>query len=275
MKKIITKGMRLLLIGGMTACCLIGCGSRVASETKNQQAASEGEQQEEKADDKEAAVADNVKADNTDVKTDDKQDVSYTDSGIPVYGEDDKGKIKKYLSSLPDKVDSFQKMKKLGIIGGMHNRKLYSQKENNYFDKEWYKFLTVTRKSEDRERNRKQGKGVYDVSTRIAIVMSSYTTEGDTVYDYISYIDGKYYLYTDYSRDRFGGGEFFGSYEEVVEHTDTKAEAVKYYYLISEEDVPEEKWKKWLAEDGYDVKKINQVYMVESSSSDVTAIYNN
>lgn len=283
MRKVITKGMRLLLLGGMTACCLIGCGSRVASETNNQRAASgeknqqvsEEKQQEEIADEKEAAVADNVKADNTDVKTDDKQDVSYTDSGIPVYGEDDKGKIKKYLSSLPDKVDSFQKMKKLGIIGGMHNRYLYSQKENNYFDKEWYKFLTITRKAEERERDRKQGKGVYDVSTRNAIVMLSYTTEGDTIYDYISYIDGKYYLYTDYSRDRFGGGEFFGSYEEVVEHTDTKAEAVKYYYLISEEDVPEEKWEKWLAEDGYDVKKINQVYTVENSSSDVTAIYNN
>lgn len=271
MKKIIAKGMRLLLAGGITACCLIGCGSKVASETENQKAAEEKKEPEEKTADREA---DDSKADNTDVKMDDKQEISYTESGIPVYGEGEKGKIKKYLSSLPDKVDSFQEMKKLGMIGGTHNRILYSEKENNYFDEEWYKFLTITRKSEERERDRKQGKAVHDISTAIAVVMLSYTTEGDTVYDYISYIDGKYYLYTDYSRDKFGGGEFYGSYEEVVAYTNAKEETVEYY-LIREEDAPKEKWEKWLnAEDGYDMKKINQIYAVENSSN-VTVIYNN
>lgn len=274
MKKIIIKGMRLLLAGGVTACCLIGCGSKVASETENQKAAEEKKQQEEKAVEKETAVADNVKADSTDEKTDNEREIPYTGSGIPVYGEGEKGKIKKYLSSLPDKVGSFKEMKKLGMIGGTHNRNLYSEKENNYFDEEWYKFLTITRKSEERERDRKQGKGVYDISTAIAVVMLSYTTEGDTIYDYISYIDGKYYVYTDYSRDKFGEGEFCGSYEEVAEYTNAKEGTVEYY-LIREADVPKEKWEKWLdAEDGYDRKKINQIYAVENSSN-VAVIFNN
>lgn len=281
MKKIITKGMGLLLAGGITACCLAGCGSRVASETKNQQSSSGRQdrqvevktQQEKKTLEKEEAVADNTTADNTEEKTDDKQDITYTESGIPVYGEGEKGKIKKYLSSLPDKVDSVREMKKLGMIGGTHNRYLYSQKENNDFDKEWYKFLTITRRGEEMERDRKAGKGVHDISIRTAMVLLSYTTEGDTIYDYISYIDGKYYLYTDGSRDRFGSGEFYGSYGEVAEYKNAKKEAVEYY-LIREEGVPQEKWEKWLkAEDGYDVKKMNQVYMVENSS-DVTVIFN-
>jgi len=263
MKKIITKGMKLLLAAGVMVLCLAGWASRSASEPAGQkEAAEDRKQQEEKMPADVPAEADNTEAD----KPDDRQDILYTESGIPVYGKGEKDKIKEYLSDFPDKFLSFKEMKKLGIIGGMHNKNLYSKKETNYFDKEWHKFLTVAQRGEKMEQDRKQGKGVYDIGIEIAVVLISYTMEGDPVYDYISYINGKYYLYTDYSRDKFGGGEleFFGSYGEMAEYTSTTEGVVKYY-LIQEEGVPKEKWEKWLnSEDGYDIKKINQVYEVEN-----------
>lgn len=279
MKMIRVRGLKVLLACVLMALCLIGCGSRPASESENRKAAGKENQQEEKTAaneaeataDEEEAAADNAEADQPGEKTED--DTDYTEEGIPIYGKGEKEKIKKYLSTFPDEFLSFQKMKKLGITGGMHNRYLYSEKENQYFDKVWYKFLTVTERGEARERDRKLGKGVHDISTRTAVVLLSYSTEGDSIYDYISYIDGKYYVYTDYSRDKFGGGEFFGSYEEVVTYTAPKEAAVEYY-LLRDEDVPEEKWEKWLNSDsGYDVKKITQVYAVENPD-EVTAIYN-
>ncbi len=111
---------------------------------------------------------------------------------VPVYGKGEKKKIKKYLHSLPNEITK-EEAKKKGIVV-----QLYNPDENN-FNTMWQGFYKYVREGEPED-------GVikcYAEPFKAAIVLLRYTTEGDACYTYISFIEGEYYVMTDYSRDRF------------------------------------------------------------------------
>lgn len=145
---------------------------------------------------------------------------SGTDTEIPVYGAEEKEAIREYLAKMPDDYLSFRKAKKLGIIREGHVNRALKQKEKEYFGERWLSFYSNAKESQEIL----EGKREKDIGTKYedAIVIVCYTTEGDPIYKYISYSyrDGKFYLYEDASRDRFGCRSseeegFHGSYGDI------------------------------------------------------------
>ncbi|MCI9078572.1 MAG: hypothetical protein HFH68_06550 [Lachnospiraceae bacterium] len=124
------------------------------------------------------------------------EDESLLYKKVPVYGRNEKKKIKKYLSSLPDEITE-EEAKKKGIV-----MKLYNGNKNN-FNTMWNGFYKYVREG---EKALKQQDGVikcYAKPFKAAVVLLRYTTEGDACYTYVSFIEGRYYVMTDNSRDKF------------------------------------------------------------------------
>lgn len=116
---------------------------------------------------------------------------------MPVYGKNQETKIKKYLSSLPDKI-TVKKAKKKGIVIST-----YDDKINRQFQKDWMDFYKYARTGEKKYNKR-------------AIVLLSYTVEGDACYTYLSFINGQYYVLSDSSRDKYKAGSWDGYSDLMV-----------------------------------------------------------
>lgn len=164
-------------------------------------------------------------------KKESKEDESLLYKKVPVYGKNEKKKIKKYLFSLPDKVTE-EEAKKRGIAV-----QLYKPDENN-FNTMWEGFYNYAREG---EKALKQKDGVikcYAEPFRAAIVLLRYTTEGDACYTYISFIEGEYYVAADYSRDKFmkcppDGIDEIGTFKSLRKRMEvTKDGGCNYYDVI-------------------------------------------
>lgn len=255
-------------MGVFVALCLTGCGSRSASETENYNgklaekagdASGENNLADTVAADESKKLAGTAEADNSAGVAE--KEITYTELGLPVYGKENKDKLKEYMASLPDKVLSFEEIKAAGMISC--GRIFYSKKENKYFEDKWFSFLEATREFEKIEKDRSEGKAVHDIGLETALLILRYTIEGDPIYDYISYINGEYYWYSDNSRDEFGGGKYYGSYEEIRENANHK-ERYTDFYLVKDSKMSAEKMKKMLDdENGYDTKDLTLVYSVD------------
>lgn len=128
-------------------------------------------------------------------------------NNVPVYGESGKNKIKKYLASLPDKLTE-KKAKKMGII-----IESFDYRKKNKFKDEWLDFYKYVKKGEDACRNG-NASAYFENQYMAAIVVLSYTVEGDACYKYVSFINGEYYVYNDSSRDKYKAGSWDG-YSEI------------------------------------------------------------
>lgn len=186
--------------------------------------------------------------------------VSETESNVPIYGVGDREKLEEYLATLPEKYLSGKKVKKLGFLVG-YGQQFYSEKQRANFKKIWLDFFETTKEHQKREK---------DIGCERAVVIVNYTIEGDPIYDYISYINGEYYLYVDSSRDRFGSGEPFDAvYEKMVSNTAKDDEI--YYYLLKDSAMSEKQLKKHLrSEYGYDPEEIYEVYYLLSAGKEET-----
>lgn len=185
----------------------------------------------------------------------DEQDVTLcnSDTKIPVYSSSQKKQIKKYLASLPDDFLSAEDAAKLGII---MSSVLLSESEQSAFDDKWTRFFQD-------KKNMMCPTGEAD-----AIVVARYTTEGDPIYQYLSFISGDYYLYVDYSRDRYGSNsKFVGNYQEIRRIVETK-EKVTSFYLVQNFSINEKEFAKLINNPDFENDhKIYQVYEIDSGEN--------
>ncbi len=124
---------------------------------------------------------------------------------VPVYGKNQKAKIKKYLSSLPDEI-TVTEAKKKGIIISA-----YDSKVNKQFQKDWMDFYKYARAGEKEYNSKYEAVICYaKAHNKRAIVLLSYTVEGDACYTYVSFINGTYYVLNDSSRDKYKASSWDG-----------------------------------------------------------------
>lgn len=266
------KMIKFFTIGAVSICCLTACGAAVddgsglpkSSAENTAVKDSEGEQDNTESGQETASEKPQIKAGNMD-KTN-----SVMDSGVPVYGAEEKESIREYLKNLPDQYLSFQEAKKLGIIREGHVNKGLKQKEKEYFGEQWMSFYTNARESKDileGERNKDIGT-VYEG----AVVIVCYTIEGDPIYKYISYScrDGKFFLYEDSSRDEYacrssrdaGYQAVYGDIKWRLDRGDGGEEIE--FYLVKNSEISSKKIEQMLnAEDGYDNKKLYPIFSME------------
>lgn len=124
---------------------------------------------------------------------------------VPVYGKNEKKKIKKYLASLPDNL-TVEKAKEKGIV--IENIVIEKDNIKNPFQDMWLDFYKYTREGEKtaikQEKLRQNGTIICLAEPyAAAIVVLRYTIEGDPCYTYISFIEDEYYVFNDSSRDKF------------------------------------------------------------------------
>lgn len=130
---------------------------------------------------------------------------------VPVYGKKQKAKIKKYLSSLPGKI-TVKEAKKRGIV-----IQSYNNKGKKYFQKEWMDFYKYVRTGEKQYSPKDSAITCYaQLNNKRAITILRYTIEGGPIYTYLSFINGKYYMLNDSSRDNFKAPSWDGYSDLMV-----------------------------------------------------------
>jgi len=149
---------------------------------------------------------------------------------VPVYAKKQQKKIKKYLSSLPNEITE-EEAKKKGIVV-----QLYDIDKNN-FNTMWQGFCKYTQEGEEALYSEKSIIKCYAEPFKAAIVLLRYTTEGDACYTYISFIEDKYYVVTDNSRDKFRGNtgdgiNEIGTFKSLRERMEVKRDGNKNYYNV-------------------------------------------
>lgn len=191
-----------------------------------------------------------------------KNDVVFYNN-VPVYSKNEKKKIRKYLASLPDNLTE-KKAKEMGIV-----IETYSYKKKNKFKNEWLDFYKYVKKGEDIFRT---GKPAYvEYQYMAAIVVLKYTIEGDACYDYISFINGEYYVYSDSSRDKYKAGSWDG-YSEIGIYKFLKKRNVEYkesdkdkylsieYTLFKKMDITNKEADKIILQNNSYVKKYYNIF---------------
>lgn len=191
-----------------------------------------------------------------------KDDVIFYNN-IPVYSKNEKKKIKKYLASLPDNLTE-KKAKEMGIV-----IEGYDYRKKNKFKNEWLDFYKYVKKGEDIFRT---GKPAYfEYQYMAAIVVLKYTVEGDACYDYISFINGEYYVYSDSSRDKYRASSWDG-YSEIGTYKFLKKFKVEYktldkdkylsieYSLFKKMDITNKEANKLFVQNNSYVKKYYNVF---------------
>lgn len=150
---------------------------------------------------------------------------------IPVYGKEQKKEIKKYLATLPDKHIEINKAESLNII-----MVCSLKKEQKIFDRKWQLFYEEIQKL------------TCATEEKRAIVFLNTTVEGDSIYTYLSYISGEWFLYVDNSRDAFRGegqpyfsASFQGLVDREVKNDEGRGIA---YYLLKDAALSEKKLQK-------------------------------
>lgn len=110
------------------------------------------------------------------------------DEGIVIIAKSNYKEIESSLKEYSEDISQKEALKSGMIV-------VKNQEFQEDSDKLWKKFLEKIRKKKDG-----------------AVIICQFTTEGDPILQYISYLDGKFYYVEDATRDQFGG-------EEYVEHT--------------------------------------------------------
>lgn len=146
--------------------------------------------------------------DKTDIQStgNDPESVDAFNNNVPVYGKDQKDKIKKYLASLPDNLDK-KEAEEMGII-------IENYMEEKQSKKEWMDFYKFAKYYEKIYSAHEGAIICFEVPIEAAVVIAKYTIEGDICYYYLSFTEGEYYVYEDCSRDNFKAGSWDG-YREV------------------------------------------------------------
>jgi hypothetical protein len=181
---------------------------------------------------------------------------------IPVFGVEEKDKVRDYLAGLPNRNLTYEEAEERGLIRRIWLNREEDKKYREKFDKQWLDFYQLVTR-DDLKWNAEKGEAYHDLAVVEAIVILSYTTEGDPIYEYLSCINGEYYFYSDSSKDEYGGGYYDGSYKDirVVHEKDSEGNEYSRFYLVNNKKITEEKIKKIIAsEDGYNVEKITEVY---------------
>lgn len=170
---------------------------------------------------------------------------------MPVYGKKQKGKIIKYLSSLPDKMTAEEAEKRGIVIAGCDGD------EQKRFEKEWTGFYKYTRAGE-KQYSPKYGELICysEPFDRRAITILAYTVEGDACYTYLSFVKGQYYMLEDSSRDSFRDSSWDG-YGDLMAYKSLRKYKKPFYdeegkflgestqfYLFKEQDITRKKVKK-------------------------------
>lgn len=146
---------------------------------------------------------------------------------VPIYGKKQKEKIKKYLSSLPDKI-TVKEAKKRGIIIASYN-----DKEKKRFKKDWMDFYRYVKAGEKQYSTKNEAIICYaKLHDKRAITILDYTVEGDACYTYLSFIKGKYYMLRDSSRDNFKAPTLDG-YSDLMTYKSLR----KYIKYIGEDAI--------------------------------------
>ncbi len=161
--------------------------------------------------------------------TDDTGNSKNTDqiNKVPIYGKKQKEKIKKYLSSLPDKI-TVKEAKKRGIIIASYN-----DKEKKRFKKDWMDFYRYVKAGEKQYSTKNEAIICYaKLHDKCAITILDYTVEGDACYTYLSFIKGKYYMLRDSSRDNFKAPTLDG-YSDLMTYKSLR----KYIKYIGEDAI--------------------------------------
>lgn len=271
-KKNMIRGLVLL---GVLAVCMTACGKKASNmpeddkktlnlqNDKNETAEEKisGEEPEagelvasEKKEDKEAGISSSGAVE----KEEKEEETMYSEASIPVYGKEGKKKVRSYLAKLPDKALSFQEAKELGVICQLQYKGKFTSAQKKYFERKWMNFYKETRKWKEEHR---ENVAHHDIGCEMAVITLYYTVEGDPIYSYISFINGEYYLYSDYSKDKFGGGFHEGSYAELRSVVDkVEDEEYSFFYLLAEERMSNKKIKQ---EDSYDIDKLILVYQFD------------
>ena len=183
-------------------------------------------------------------------------------NNVPVYGKSEKNKIKKYLASLPCSITE-KKAKEMGIL-----IESYDYRKKNKFKDEWLSFYKYVKKGEDVCRR------AHICPARqymAAIVVLKYTIEGDACYEYISFIDGEYYVYSDSSRDKYKASTWEG-YSEIGTYKFLKKCKVEYktldkdkylsieYSLFKKMDITNKEANKLFSQNNSYVKKYYNIF---------------
>lgn len=170
---------------------------------------------------------------------------------VPVYGKKQKGKIIKYLSSLPDKMTAEEAEKRGIVIAGCDGD------EQKRFEKEWMDFYKYTRAGE-KQYSPKYGELICysEPFDRRAITILAYTVEGDACYTYLSFVKGRYYMLEDSSRDSFRDSSWDG-YGDLMAYKSLRKYKKPFYdeegkfleestqfYLFKEQDITRKKANK-------------------------------
>lgn len=188
-------------------------------------------------------IAEGMETGNKKTKKEKKENNKDLYKKVPVYGKNEKKKIKKYLASLPDNL-TVKEAKKKGIVIETYNA--YNNKSP--FQDMWLDFYKYTREGEKtaikQEELRQNGTiaclaEVYAA----AIVVLKHTIEGDAHYTYISFIEDEYYVFNDNSRDKFKANTWDGYSEagtfkslrrnkQIIESKEEKNQYIYTRYML-------------------------------------------
>lgn len=181
---------------------------------------------------------------------------------IPVFGAEDKDKVRDYLAGLPNRNLTYEEAEERGLIRRIWLNRDEDKKYREKFDRQWLEFYQlVTRK--DLKWNAEEGEAYHDLAVGKAIVILNYTMEGDPIYDYLSCINGEYYYYSDSSRDMYGSGNYDGSYKDIrmVHEKDSEGNEYTSFYLVKNNKLTEKEIKELIdSDEGYDVEDMTEVY---------------
>lgn len=186
-------------------------------------------------------------------------------SDIPVYSAEDKKKVKDYLGGLPNRYLTYEEAEERGMIQRIWWDSKKDKKQRKKFDKQWLDFYQLVTRN-DLEWNAKKGEMYHDLAVEKALVLLSYTVEGDPIYDYLSCINGDYYFYSDSSKDEYGGGYYDGSYKDlrVINEKDEEGNEYSSFYLVRDREITDKEIKKMIqSEEGYDLEEITEVYSLD------------
>ncbi len=196
------------------------------------------------------------------IKNERKTDESQLYKNVPVYSKNQKKKIKKYLSSLPDKITE-KEAKKKGIVIETYDA------DKNDFNTMWQGFYKYVREGEEALKTKDGVIKCYAEPFKAAIVLLRYTTEGDACYIYISFIEGEYYVITDSSRDKFGaykgdGIDEIGTFKSLRKRKEaTRCGRLNYYVTYSvfkKQGISKKEIKKIIKKSGSYVSKYYDLF---------------
>lgn len=186
-------------------------------------------------------------------------------SDIPVYSAEDKKEVKDYLGGLPNRYLTYEEAVEWGMIQRIWWNSKEDKKQQKKFDKQWLDFYQLVTRN-DLKWNVNKGEIYHDLAVEKALVLLSYTVEGDPIYDYISCINGDYYFYSDSSKDEYGGGYYDGSYKDLraINEKDEEGNEYSSFYLVRDKKITDKEIKKMIqSEEGYDLEEITEVYSLD------------